>query len=167
MHLIYLAENLDAMFSACIYQPTDYRKIVERFLTKQLEFDPTLKAFLAYETNENDTRLISFVNDFMLLAPFIKDSGFKDEGEWRFVWRLSNKEEHSKERVRLGQSMLIPYVELPLILRSGETSGIQGVVLGPCPHPKLSIESVRSALLRNGISSFSVLGPSTVPFRNW
>lgn len=63
--------------------------------------------------------------------------------------------------------MLLPYIELLLVVKKDENCGIDGVVVGPCPHHRLSIVSIRIALLNNGINSFTYLKSSSIPFRNW
>jgi hypothetical protein len=106
------------------------------------------------------------------VGAFFKDPSFIEEREWRLVShpidiRLSNV------GFRSGRSMLTPYFRIPLGDDLGEV--IEGVTVGPCPHPKLSADSVRALCIREGIRKSARWGTgyevrvrnSAVPYRNW
>jgi hypothetical protein len=164
-HLEVLASLNDAMFHHCIYDEKEHSAIISSFFVNQFSSRPNLKNVLSYEEHNRD-ELVYFVSDFMVLAPFLKHKGFDDEKEWRFVWRLDNSKQSKMEYIRPGGSMLIPFIELPLVVTPETFTGIEGVFIGPTPHPRLSMESVRASLLRKNVS-FSILQNSKIPFRNW
>jgi hypothetical protein len=103
----------------------------------------------------------------MDLSPFIKDNGFREEKEWRLVVHLNKNVAYMSEKVRQGKSMMIPYIERPLKTEDDEKNfGLKSIIVGPCPHPELSVESVKSALRQNDIPVCEV-EKSSIPYRNW
>jgi len=112
--------------------------------------------------------LVAYLNRY---APILKHKSFKEESEWRIIIRprMCVDERFS---YRIGPSMLIPYFRLSI--GDAEALGIQEIVVGPTPHPKEALASVRGLLIKNEIPVFAPHSPcgvkvrrSEVPFRNW
>ncbi|MGB7549280.1 MAG: DUF2971 domain-containing protein [Terracidiphilus sp.] len=93
-----------------------------------------------------------------------KDYGFYEEEEWRFVFLLNQNSIPTDLKFRVGSSMLIPYLEIPLRWEDQRIE-IKEIIIGPCPHPDDAIKSVEMLLKREGIPSVEVKG-SKIPYRN-
>jgi hypothetical protein len=103
-----------------------------------------------------------FLEDFVKFAPFLKDSAFKDEHEWRLAGLVPSND--PRLRVRAGRSMLVRY--LPIDLKLNKTDPlIWNVRVGPTPHPELATDAVchyfQKFRIKNGVS------PSQTPYRDW
>ena len=61
--------------------------------------------------------------------------------------------------------MLIPYYRVPLEANN-KPFNIEEVIIGPTPYPEQSTRSVRSLLVKCGLTKTQVV-PSKVPHRNW
>jgi Protein of unknown function (DUF2971) len=114
---------------------------------------------------------VAFERLLLAVGAYFKDPGFHEENEWRLV---STPIDIRDERVafRPGKSMLTPYFNIPL----GELPAvIHGIVVGPCPHPALSMSSARMLLIQAGLSTSPLWGKghkanvcaSTIPYRDW
>jgi hypothetical protein len=102
---------------------------------------------------------------FLMLkwAPAIKDGGFREEDEWRIVFRGTRYDSSFRE----GSSLLVPYIELDLAGKDNEgIDCIASVTVGPTPHPELSEQSVRDLLGRYNVKCDTTFR-SEIPFRNW
>ncbi len=96
-----------------------------------------------------------------LFAKF-KHQAFKDEKEWRLVvgpiWATNER-----IRYRPGERVIIPYVEIDF-----EAIGLQlkHIIVGPGPHQKRNVGSLRQMLGLHGFEGVKV-SPSVIPFRTW
>jgi hypothetical protein len=116
------------------------------------------------------------VNERVLeeMGPWIKNSKFSSEQEWRIVARGSEATFEGKIHYRVGRSFLIPYLKLRL---DPMTSPILAIWVGPSAHPVHSVESIRMLLSSSGWGSASestrpapaqiLLLKSEVPYRDW
>ena len=141
----------DGTFAKCEYLPEKHTSIIEEFVSEKIQ------------QNLSDL-LFAIMSDFLNIAPFIKHPGFHEEKEWRLAIQVSKDKSRFMESVRKGSSMLIPYIEEAIY--SPNASEIEGIIVGPCPHPELSIESVKSALIKFEIAD-CVVTKSSIPYRNW
>jgi hypothetical protein len=97
-----------------------------------------------------------------------KDPSFKEEKEWRLI---SPRVYFHDDNLcfRTGDSMIAPYYDLGI--KTDDRLPILHVFVGPCPHMKLSCQSVTALLMKNGLRSplhgVPVTFPSQIPFRNW
>jgi hypothetical protein len=106
----------------------------------------------------------AILTGIMLIAPTFKDKSFKDEAEWRILIQSISPTKLSVD-YRNGQSMLIPFVYLPLKL---DGNVLTEVTIGPTPHPVL-LKGSTTDFLRSRISEYPperVIN-SAVPFRHW
>ncbi len=102
-----------------------------------------------------------FVSGLLNLAAVFKNPTFSEEKEWRIV--VANRHESPLQH-RPGKSFLVPYGALPLQIHDEHV--IDEVVVGPCPHPDLSIASLK-AYLASKLRFAPVVRLSNVPFRFW
>ncbi len=96
-----------------------------------------------------------------VIEPFVKDSSFSAEEEYR---QVVHNPEPAKVCFRPGHSMLIPYVELEPAKK--DVYFIEQVIVGPCPDPRLSIRSVKLLFQSKGDPDVRVI-ESRVPYRAW
>ena len=99
------------------------------------------------------------------LASLTKHKGFAEEKEWRLTLVQKENTLPCLTEFRPGISMPVPYIKIPLhsVNRPPE---IRRVVIGPCPHPKEAMESVKRLLEKHGIKGAQVVS-SEIPFRDW
>jgi hypothetical protein len=115
-------------------------------------------------TEEREKKLLlDFILKFMKLAPIFKHPKFEAEREWRIIAGLKSEVTKSIE-FRSGQSMIIPYIEIPLP-RDGENLYINKIVIGPTHERELSKASIEY-LLRSKNVKFDEVQCSTIPYRN-
>jgi hypothetical protein len=124
------------------------------------------------DRNVNDPSVMAHFSSFLsfvpIIAPVFKDQAFRGEKEWRVViYSTSPYLEGAK--FRFSDSMLIPYVELPLESEPGVgvlSGAIDRIVIGPTPHKELSLDSVRRLVLKFEFPGDRVSN-SDVPYRHW
>lgn len=102
------------------------------------------------------------ISEFLKFAPYMKNSRFSDEREWRLVALIPSND--NRVRLRPGKSMLVPYVPIDLELPQNPNL-LWKLRIGPTPHDELALAALsllhQKVKIRNGIS------PSTVPYRDW
>ena len=114
-------------------------------------------------------------------APTFKHDAFRDEREWRLILLNASGQLSAKERerrlfygeglgampgkqFRAGKSMLVPYVEAEPNV--DDSYFIKEVIVGPTPHPELSVKSVEAFFQSLNHAEVTVR-PSKVPYRHW
>ncbi len=98
-----------------------------------------------------------------ILAPIFKHHAFNEEREWRLVLAEVLDQMPSKQ-FRMGRSTLVPYVEVEPHLKEGYF--VKEVIVGPTPHPELSIAALR-AFFQSLNHPEVTLHASKVPYRHW
>lgn len=98
----------------CIYDESEQLRLCERFVSASI--DAFLESRRAGEDAENSIPRIceEALRSFMMFAPLIKHSDFKQEAEWRLVsdgLDLTTKPFHFRE----GKTCAVPYIEFSLI----------------------------------------------------
>lgn len=154
-------------FEPCIYeeekQISEIRNIIKitssQFAT---EIEPNWKEAWDLKGKQLAADLIL---KFMELAPTFKHPKFKEEKEWRIIASLQTKKSTELIKFRPGQSMIVPYIELP-IPKEVENLVINHIVVGPSHEPILSKGSVEM-LLKSKNVKFDEVQYSTIPYRNW
>ena len=92
-----------------------------------------------------------------------KDYGFHEEAEWRLAFLLNQNLIPADLKFRVGSSILIPYLEVPL--RWGDQPmEIEDLVVGPCQYPDEAAKFVEMLLKREGIRGVEVKR-SQIPYR--
>ena len=125
-------------------------------------WDPDMPRIFVVLRNAGD----DFATRLAQIAPLIKDQSFADEREWRLVAdRVSVRELCH----RPGESMLIPYYNIP-IGDDQKFDSIREIIVGPTPHPELSVASVRALATATGLVSSNntlLTRTTSIPFRSW
>lgn len=139
-------------FFKCCYEPDRNNELVKSLLDDIVH---------KIESN-SENPLLGSVETLMKLyklATYIKDDSFKNEQEYRLV-----KQGVGNIRHREGKSMLIPYIELDVSDKDGKPP-ISRIIVGPTPHPELSMSSVRSLVKSFGYAI--EVESSRIPYRPW
>jgi hypothetical protein len=166
-----LAKEQGFGLAHCIYCLAKQRKIINKeieYLSQIIHPDDSDESpqpnieFDEYTHAVNKARL-TFALNLLLLAPRFKHPSFNQEDEWRLVSDPTDRIPR-KIKFREGKSIIVPYIEFSL---SNKMSGmpIKEIMVGPTPHPDLSLNSVGELLTNKGISCH--ISKSDVPFRAW
>lgn len=105
-------------------------KYDEEEITENLSKKATLlisELIKTKKTHEDRDLNLDFFSDFYTDAAFFKHSGFKEEGEYRFVYQTAQIE---KIKFREKNNCFIPYIPISFDIES-----IEKIIIGPCPHP--------------------------------
>lgn len=89
----------------------------------------------------------------------VKDASFSAEKEYRLIL-----DGDDNVQFRAGKSMLIPYRTYDF--RTEYSKGIDKIIVGPCPNPKMSRDSLQKQLDVLGYSGVEI-ATSAIPYRNW
>lgn len=106
-----------------------------------------------------------FFAHMLVLASCFKHPNFAEEREWRLVFRSDPEGLTVPLLHRMGASMLLPYIEVPLATDS-ESNWIRRLVVGPAPHQTAAADSAEGLLRTCGCPETDVWR-AQVPFRNW
>jgi hypothetical protein len=146
----------------CIYDTNLKRPLIsnwmERTLTRLHEACPPAadpKEFCERNSGPAITQFIEF-------APYLKDSAFKDEREWRLVGLVGSDD--PRLRLRGGKSMLVPYVPIKLHL-SSDSELLRQVWVGPTPHIRLAVDSL--TMLYSKCKLCEGIRTTRIPYRDW
>jgi Protein of unknown function (DUF2971) len=149
-----LAGEQDFTLDACIYD-----EIEHDFGIRGL-----IDSVLAVTDEKLPEKPILFLTEFMKMAPRMKHPSFIEEREWRLVNKTVMGTAPSTDILyRAGKSFVIPYREFRL---GAVESVVKEIVVGPTPHPQLSIRTTAEFLWHQGIKGVEV-NQSRVPFRSW
>lgn len=92
-------------------------------------------------------------------AARLKHPAFCEEREWRILYQVDSP----ALQYRIRNSMMVPYVELPL----NDFSSLLGkIIVGPSPHVEETTNSIQSLMRERGITGVDV-APTGVPYRHW
>jgi hypothetical protein len=168
-------ETLGLSLIRCIYDPEDQQRLIkdaiDEFLATNAEKEPDYWDRNRSHMDPDRLRTVKVLphagNDFAtrlsLIAPLIKHKSFAVEKEWRLV--AATVSAH-KLHHRPGRSMLIPYYKIP-IGDDDKFDSIREIVVGPTPHPELSVASVKSLTKAAGLVNPDKIETTSIPFRNW
>jgi hypothetical protein len=95
---------------------------------------------------------------FAARSPFVKDTAFAHEKEWRLCARTPVFDLPIK--FRAGRSNIIPYLEIPIDL-----TAIKAIKVAPGPSHQLNREALEK--LRQSCGLSFLIKSSILPFRNW
>ncbi|WP_171940347.1 DUF2971 domain-containing protein [Herbaspirillum rubrisubalbicans] len=95
------------------------------------------------------------------IGPFLKDSSFAEEREWRMAALVLDP---TAGDLRAGKSFLVPYVPIKLGLKDKETP-LWGLTVGPTPHRELAMHSLSKLFQKIHIPGS--IGHTMIPFRDW
>lgn len=160
-----LAERNEFRLARCIYEEQRQRELIRNLIEEVVDENAARRSAICSVEDPNFERMLLerggnwhfYLHRF---APILKDTAFRDEQEWRLV---SGPLSCALERFefREGKSMLVPYYRFPL-----EHPPIKEVVIGPTMSPESSLRSLRSFLVRKGVSP-DAARLSNVPYRHW
>lgn len=163
-----LAKEQGFGLNHCIYNLAKQQKIINKkieCLSQIIHSDESPQPNIeldSYFTTISKARL-NFALNFLLLAPRFKHPSFKQEDEWRLVSDPTDSIPR-KIKFREGKSTIVPYIEFSLSNKMSSMP-IKEIMVGPTPHPDLSLNSVRELLRNKGISCN--ISKSDIPFRSW
>lgn len=105
-----------------------------------------------------------FMDNFINMAANMKLMCFEDEAEWRIISMGPLKSSDPRYNFRASNSILIPYYSLPI-----ELSVIDEIIVGPCPHPKLSSSTIWGLSYRYKLTNIRKNGirSSNIPYRTF
>ncbi|MCD4666056.1 MAG: DUF2971 domain-containing protein [Bacteroidales bacterium] len=154
--------NCRILFRKCIYSDRIKKKAFQTLLD------------FYYKDFQKDVKyaLDNLFFDILTLCLFFKNPKFKAEQECRIVllplkdFTETQSGIESIIQFRAGKNFIIPYIELDTVYDC-----IQGVTVGPSPHPYHSLEALKLIeynLRRDTEISHALdLNISKVPFRSW
>jgi len=148
-----LAQQQGFRLVPCRYSHSEHQALVK----------PLIQKLLAVAPEEFENALAAFVQQFVQIAPMMKQASFSEEQEWRLVSEVFSITRPDWQ-FRVGRTMLIPYTTF--CVGTGAESAICRVIVGPMPHQTLAVSSVYSALYKASIKSMSV-GYSQSSYRDW
>jgi hypothetical protein len=102
-----------------------------------------------------------FLDEVIQIAPFMKDTSFQEEREWRCSLFPSEKQLHDVKH-RAVSSVIIPYHEFNLV-DEGNLS-IKRIFIGPNEHRDLQMSAVSDVLWCKGIRRDQI-DFSSIPYR--
>jgi Protein of unknown function (DUF2971) len=148
--------------SPCIYEPAEQQTLIQETLDDFLADNAKAKPDF-WDANR------SFNNpDKPRTITVLKHAGdyFADEEEWRLVARNVSVFDLKH---RPGESMRIPYYSISIGDES-KFDSISKIIVGPTPHPVLSVASVTSLAIAAGLVTGTKrfeAETTKIPFRSW
>jgi len=170
-----MAKEQGFQLEECIYSKDKQRAALNKIIDGTLQFIASNWS----NTNEHsgidlDTVMktggkmrLAFALDLMHLAPTLKHPSFYEEREKRLI-AIADHVRPRKIMFREGRSMTAPYIEFnhQKNKKRKQALPIKEIMVGPTPHTKLSMLSIRQLLKNNKINSCAVI-PSEIPYRPW
>ena len=135
------------------YEDKDYQAKIKEFIGS------VVTKALSEKSGPRD-----FMDNFINMAANMKLMCFKDEAEWRIISTAPLSSNDPKYNFRASKSILIPYYSLPI-----ELSLIDEIMVGPCPHPKLSLSTIWGLSHRYNLTNIQKGGirSSNIPYRTF
>jgi len=104
----------------------------------------------------NQSAISNFNSKAKVACTLMKDEGFKEECEWRYV---VYGQEHENIQLRSSDYFLIPYVHL-----SVDSNCVNELIIGPNPYSELAHKSLELLLAKSNLSTVSV-SKTPIPYR--
>lgn len=166
-HLKTCAEKARFSIKKCIY---DQDKQISEIRQLLANLAATFNREISYSNDKQQAwdekgkqLLADFFLKFIKLAPFLKHPKFAEEKEWRIMVTLKTNIILPKMKFRAGNTMVVPYLEMPLPLQ-GKNLDIDQIFVGPTSDRTLSATAVEMLLRTQGIDN-SQVNCSTIPYR--
>ncbi|TOA67315.1 hypothetical protein CGK22_23900 [Vibrio parahaemolyticus] len=105
---------------------------------------------------DNQSAISDFISKAKVACTLMKDAGFKEECEWRYV---VYGQEHVNIHLRSSDYFLIPYVRLNV-----NSSCVMELIIGPNPHSDLAKKSLELLLAKSNLSAVQVT-KTPIPYR--
>jgi hypothetical protein len=146
----------------CVYDPEEQVALIQAVLDYLDRALRKAKPYDLFKTLGFLDRVFRKINAGMLA---LKDSGFKEENEWRLVVEGEGK---IALDFRPGRFGIMPYRKLPLCKQS-EKAEFREVYIGPHPEPDTAREALDSFLSehakRSGHPAHDRIKDSSIPYR--
>jgi hypothetical protein len=159
--LVEVASDKSFYLARCIYNTSEQRALIRALVEEVLEENIEGIPWDDQDHIPRGGNLGAYLNRY---APILKHPSFKEEREWRIISRPLSCKSKGFE-FRPGNSMLIPYYNLPLASEN-VLFDLAEVVVGPTPHPEQANCSASSFLVSQNLRDIPV-NNSEVPYRNW
>jgi hypothetical protein len=152
-------------FRRCRYTESDQRALVEDYWRHwEGRFSAARSGSNGEEDNGNAEVQSLILRIPVEIVPFLKNESFREEKEWRGVVaaNMNNGVKGGGIKFREKGNELVPYVEV----RLPSPLPVKRIVVGPCPRPKESEDSVKLFLRTHGLEHVEV-AQSKCPYRGW
>jgi hypothetical protein len=106
-----------------------------------------------------------FRGDILQLFSVIKHPSFKEEREWRIIYKYYLKYTIPQIKFREGASMLVPYFEIDIDPNKDEKLLFDRVYLGPSQHNELSHSALSNFLSNKAVCNQTK--SSGITYREW
>ena len=165
-YLITNENNKTSMVKPCIYDEQEQITVINKLIEKASSTftHDNKRPQSQYEMILSKPEM-EFFTEFMALAPTFKHPKFREEKEWRIIYRAYHSDKNVKIEFRAGRSMIVPYIAIPLT-REGDDLIINKVIVGPTLEPNLSKASVEMLLESKNVK-FEEVECSIIPYRHW
>jgi hypothetical protein len=95
-----------------------------------------------------------------LLAPFVKNTAFQEEEEWRVVIHNPNPRSY---KFRPGKSTIVPYIAAQI---DGLKQSLKKIWLGPTPNPEIASFALRDFLIKKDMADATEYEYCNIPYRS-
>ena len=144
--------DADVFFSRVLYDSDTWVAWIHKALIEYSVVLRDIDTSDAYNVQRDVIKLsVSFKEDVLLLAPFLKHSGFVEEQEWRLC--VAYNLEQKKPEFRVGGVGLVPF------LKSSTDGSVKSVVIGPTEERELAFHSLKMMSLDKGFEIHSTEVP--------
>lgn len=159
-----IAEENGFSLIKCVYDEQEQYNMVELIINEAVE--------LFSKSNKSTRESVGYFRDALVkLSPMLKDKSFSEECEWRLV-SVANTLDLD---FRAGNSMLVPYKNLPLGSKDSLRKALKKIIVGHTPNAALAIASTNSFLVKTLLSKkdyplkFGMfdIRASSIPYRTW
>jgi hypothetical protein len=181
---------LGCRLSRCIYDEETQIIIVDDLIDKSMQVVRDMMNSLGQENRDSCIRGVAATLERSIVkyGACFKHVTFKEENEWRLITNPISFTDKNF-RFRQGLSTIKPYYILKLVdeidvdglkINGPWFNMIEKIVIGPCPHPKLSEQSILGLIIKYFINDgrdamytdyhmrlMNYVVTSTIPFRNW
>ncbi|MGK9231533.1 DUF2971 domain-containing protein [Inquilinus limosus] len=158
----------DMELAPCIYDPDEKRASVLQILETRLA--SVADSNYGKETNVSDIDIAKAVEGLLEKVATFKDSAFREEKEWRLIWRQGGDSailgiDHAKKFVAQEHALLPKRVVPFQDTESKLINNIHTVVIGPGRNVAVTKETTEDLLRHHGYR-FSEVSISKVPYRD-
>jgi len=111
----------------------------------------------------SDAVLQNCLSDLLQVAATIKNDGFSEEREVRFISAMINAGD-GRIGYRAGRTALIPYVQFRLA-ENGENLAIHEIMIGPSPTQHLTQSALAGLVKQKRLREPCIISLSQIPYR--
>lgn len=147
----------------CFYDKVEYDEIIQELI--ESFFNELIANMEKYDIVKRDMSYFDiiynkYINKYLLVSSIIKDESFSEEDEWRLLVVTKIDTNSSNLNFRKGESLMIPYIEIPITDVCLEFSKI---IIGPTRYPVLSKKSLFQLTEKYNLN-FEIIN-SKIPYR--